>query len=183
MTLLSKVVSSTIGSKIRIVSVCMGIVCLFVHFTLTSLYTYKSQLCNTRAGYLSQAYAYPFFQQSWGLFAPAPKSNYHLYVQFEQNGVQKTDLYEEVVTQHQSNRLKGYGHIVMAFTNAIHFFEYAATTDSLVSGFVGDNQYFSMIGHSAMNYLRYTRRLQIEKLKMVLVIRQVDSGETKTFYN
>lgn len=131
----------------------------------------------------SQRYVYPFFHQNWSLFAPAPDSNYQLFVQYEKNGIQKKDLFTEIVTKHQANRLAGYGPLVLAFSNSIHYFEKnTILTDKLNGPVAGDN-YFEMIEYEVANYLRTTEKITPQKIKLFLVVENVLSGKQRVYYN
>ena len=134
--------------------------------------------------YYARWYVYPYFHQTWTLFVPAPTTNYHLYAEWEDNGTQRTDLFGEILLKHQTNRLKGYGPLVIAFTNSIHYFEKNTTQQAALNGPVTNNTYFKMIENSALNYLRHSRNnARIDSIKLKLVVESVDSGALRTYFN
>jgi hypothetical protein len=131
---------------------------------------------------IAMRYAYPFFQQSWEMFVPAPSSNYKLFVEYECNGIQKYDLFEEVNTAHHQNRLKGYEPLMLLFSNSIHYFEYSTPLQEKLNGPMRNDLHFTMIEHSALNYVRKKHDCQIPRIKMVLYISGPATGQ-RVYFN
>src|SRR4051812_31267263 len=86
------------------------------HFILICSYLIKPNL-------YSISYTYPFFHQNWNLFVPPPNSNYYLYVYNKNSTAESMDVFGEILMGHQKNRFRGYGPILIALSNSIHYFE------------------------------------------------------------
>lgn len=136
----------------------------------------------TKIEFYSQAYIYPYFQQNWNLFAPAPNSNYNLYCEFENNGVQRIDVFNEIKILHQTNRFKGYEPLLVAFANSIHYFEKNAKSRETINGPIKDDLNFKIIELATKNYLEYSRQSEIQKIKIMLVVQSQDDKQ-KFYFN
>jgi hypothetical protein len=154
---------------------------LLVHFAGIFIYSKPFISEKNKADFYAQAYIYPYFHQNWNLFAPAPASNYNLYCEFENNGKQHIDLFAEIIINHQANRLKGYGPLVVAFSNSFHYLE--KTSEAKMNGPMVNDINFKMIEHSAINYLEYTRGSTINGLKLILVAENAVTKEQKIYFN
>lgn len=137
----------------------------------------------TRLNFYADWYVYPYFSQNWNLFAPAPDTNYKVFVEYEDHGKQNTDLFQELLLTHQSNRLKGYGPLVLAFSNTIHYFEKSTVLQKKLNGPINGDTYFSILEKSVLNYLRSTRKMDLKYVKIQLVVQTLDSKEMKVYYN
>jgi hypothetical protein len=174
---------SVIRSFFKIIIVGLGLLALVVHFTALLIYANPIEHSKVKIDYWSQAYVYPFFEQGWSLFVPAPTSNYKLYAEFENNGKQKADVFNEVVIQHQSNRLKGYGPLLLALSNSIHYFEKTTHAREALNGPITGDAYFHIVEHFVKNYVQYTRKVHLEKLKIILVVEDIVSKEKRIYFN
>ncbi len=133
--------------------------------------------------YYAEWYVYPFFHQSWSLFVPAPNTNYHLYAEYEDHGPKRKDVFEEILLNHQRNRLKGYGPLVIAFTNSIHYFEKNTELLQPLNGPVKNDLYFKMVENSTLQYLKNTLQENIKEVKIKLVVESIDTGKSRVYYN
>jgi hypothetical protein len=156
---------------------------LTLHFALIAIYADPFIKEKKKIHYYSQWYAYPFFHQNWNLFVPPPDSNYRLYAEFENNGKQKVDLFSEILTQHQTNRLKGYGSLLATFYNSIHIFEKNTTLQKQLNGPVNNDFNFAIIKNSAIKYLNATRRIKISTVNLTLVVDRVGSDIRKVYFD
>ena len=160
----------------------MGFFLLAIHFISIFIYSRPFVAPKTKLEFYSQAYIYPYFQQNWNLFATVPNSNYNLYCEFENNGIQKIDVFNEVKILHQTNRLKGYGPLLISLANSIHYFEKNAGAGKVINGPINDDLNFKIIEQVTKNYLEYSRQLKIKKLKIVLVVRS-QNNKPKIYFN
>ncbi|MEO6303005.1 MAG: DUF5819 family protein [Bacteroidia bacterium] len=156
---------------------------MLIHFSCLLIYPKPISSQKNKAEFYAQAYIYPYFHQNWNLFAPVPNSNYNLYCEYENNGIQKTDLFAEIKTIHQTNRFKGYGPLVVAFANGIHYFEKNAKQQQPMNGPISSDLNFKIIQQAAKNYLEYSKKIQISKLKMILVVTETLTNKQKVYFN
>lgn len=161
----------------------LALFALAIHFSLAAIFANPYAKSRTKLNYYAEWYIYPYFSQNWNLFAPAPNTNYKLFVEYEDKGKQKTDLFQEILLQHQSNRFKGYGPLLLAFSNTIHYFEKSTELQNKLNGPIKDDTYFSILEKSVLNYLRSTRKIDLKKVKVQLVVQTLTSGEMKVYYN
>ncbi len=155
---------------------------LLVHFSAVFLYSKPFVSEKSKIEFYAQGYLYPYFHQNWNLFAPAPTSNYKLYCRYENNGKQQLDVFSEIKIQHQTNRLKGYGPLIVAFANSFYYLE-TSSVNKAMNGPLKNNDHFKMIAHSAKNYLEYTRNISIKDLKLILVAESGVTKEQKIYFN
>ena len=133
--------------------------------------------------FYAQNYIYPYFHQSWALFVPPPNSKYCLIAEYDHNGRHRTDIFNEIVHKHQTNRLKGYGPLVIAFTNCIHYFEKNTSLNGENSGPVIEDLNFKILEHAAINYLKYTHRVELVHVRLTLLVENVVTGSKKLYFN
>ncbi|MBA3663805.1 MAG: hypothetical protein H0W61_06310 [Bacteroidetes bacterium] len=155
--------------KVKKVIIVAGLVILCVHFTLLLMYSFKKDK-------YSFFYMYPYFHQNWNVFVPPPSSNYNLYAVYENSGLQRTDIFTEIVTAHQANRFAGKESFVLALSNSIHYFETEKNPD--VSG-----NNFKMIKSFVKNYLEGTRSCVLKNLKLILVVKSTGSTAPRVYTN
>lgn len=154
--------------------------CIFVlHFSLVIAF---ANPLSPDIPSVARRYVYPFFQQSWEMFVPPPSSNYKLFVEYECNGLHKYDLFAEINTAHQKNRLKGYEPLMLVFSNSIHYFEHSTPMLNKLNGPVRNDLYFSMIEYSALNYVRKKHNCQIPAIKMTLLVNDPSTGQ-RVYFN
>jgi len=161
---------------------CLGIAFLIGHFTFIFFYALPFGTKN-KFTFFSQAYVYPFFHQNWNLFAPVPDSNYRLFVEYRKESVHKTDLFSDLVAKHQSNRLAGYGTLVLVFSNSIHYFEKNTGLLSSLNGPVVNDEYFMIIEHEVNNYLVTIEKIKPQKIKITLVVENVLTKKQRVYFN
>ena len=153
-----------------------------MHFTFVFFYAFPFKAKNKLA-FFSQAYVYPLFQQNWNLFAPVPDANYRLFVAYEKSGKQSVDLFTQIVTQHQTNRLSGCGPLVLAFSNSIHYFEKNTAFQANLNGPIVNDLNFSIIEHAAYHYLRSRQKISAQKIKLILVVDDVQTNQQRIYFN
>ena len=132
--------------------------------------------------YISQAYCYPFFHQSWNLFAPPPDANYKLFVDYEGCSA-GCDIFSEVLHEHRKNSLKGLGPVLIALTNSIHYFEKNAVGTNKLTGPIKNDVYFDVMAHTVRNYINSSRHLQLSAIKIILVVEEVKNHSRRAYYN
>ncbi|MBA2610672.1 MAG: hypothetical protein H0U95_01785 [Bacteroidetes bacterium] len=155
---------------------------MIIHFGCILLYSNPFVTQKNKAEYYSQAYVYPYFHQSWNLFAPAPTTNYKLYCEYADIGEQKSDLFSEIKLMHQTNRLKGYEPLLVAFSNSIYYFEKASGQQPL-NGPIQNDVNFNIIEKLSKNYLEYSRKIRVDKLKLILVVNENSNSKQRVYFN
>lgn len=136
-----------------------------------------------RLFFWSQRYAYPFFQQTWQLFAPPPDANYQLVASYELSGKQCTDIFNEVLFRHQTNRLAGYEPLFLCFASSIHQFEKNALWQGLNNGEVKSNTAFGILEKLCRAYIVHTQGAVPNQLKITLVVKPTNGQPTRIYYN
>ena len=126
---------------------------------------------------------YPYFTQNWNLFVPPPNTNYKLFVEYEDHGIQKKEVFAEIMSQHQNNRLKGYGPLLLAFSNSIHYFEKNTSLQKPLNGPIKNDLYFKMIEKSALSYLQATQKIKLDSLKIRLLVQSLPGDSQKVYFN
>jgi len=107
-------------------------VALCLHFAFVLHYTLSAGSPSTSLlDRYSSSYSYPYFHQSWKLFVPYPKTNYHIYARArtDKGWTAWTDLFEESVSAHQRNRLAGYELRVLTLSSATNYLGNFLTPD------------------------------------------------------
>ena len=154
---------------------------LVIHFTSVFLYSKPFISEKTKPEFYAQAYIYPYFHQNWNLFAPVPDANYKLFCAFENNGKKNLDIFSEIKTVHQSNRLKGYGPLLVAFSNSIYYFEKSTKQQS--NSNAKRDLGFKIIEKLARNYITHTRQIRVEGLKLILVVDDISTQKQRIYFN
>ena len=153
-----------------------GLTLLFLHFLVLGAYLIKP-------GFWSTAYSYPYFQQNWNLFVPPPNCNYNLYAYDFDHVSEKANVFSEITMKHQKNRLKGYGPLLIALSNSIHYFEKEALEQNFANGKVEKNDKFLMIEKFVRNYLKNTRPNEFKNVKIILSVNTISEGKQRVYYN
>jgi hypothetical protein len=132
--------------------------------------------------YLANAYVYPYFYQNWNLFVPVPESNYQLFVK-EAKDKNYKDVFSEVLTKHQSNRLLGYEPLVIGFSNCIHYFEKNSELQNTLYGPISADANFDILMHATKSYLQHKQNKKVDSLQLILVVSDVEDGKQRMYYN
>lgn len=156
---------------------------LLAHFSLVAIYANPLKTDKKKWDYYAQWYTYPYFDQNWNLFVPPPNTNYKLFVEYEDNGTHRADIFEEILIQHQSNRFKGYELFVIAFTNSIHYFEKSTQQLKALNGPINNDINFKLVENSALKYLQHTRHIKLSKIKLRLLVQTLDSKLDRVYFN
>lgn len=172
-----------IKDSVKIIVISIGLLALAIHFGSVLVYSKPIASKKQKVDFYAQAYVYPYFHQNWNLFVPIPDANYKLFCEFENNGKQIVDVFEEITIQHQTNRLKGYEPLIVAFSNSFHFFKNTNNYSAILNGPIKNDLNFSIIEHAAINYLEYTRKIKIQKVKLMLVAQQSFTNKQKIYFN
>lgn len=159
----------------------IGLAVLMVHFTALCVYTRPGGHSGTKPDYIAGAWVYPWFHQSWSLFAPTPSCNYSVYVVTAGN-TEARDVFDELVGLHQTNRLAGYGPVLIALSNTIHYFEKNSPLQKAVNGPVKHDRYFDMLRASVIHYLDHKGE-KTDGLQIILLIKDQVTGQSRVYFD
>lgn len=141
---------------------------------MITFYCLKNPESKSKISYYAKFYTYPFFHQNWNLFVPPPSSNYQL---IACNGTSKTNIFNDILIKHQTNRLAGYETFVLALSNSIHYFE---KNTKVKSGLIKNDANFKIVSHFVNNYLH----LKTQNMsKIIIIITNISTKENRFYYN
>lgn len=160
-----------------------GVLLLIFHFIAVFVYANPFGKPGSKVSYAAYAYVYPYFHQNWNLFAPAPEANYRLIAEYENGGLQRRDVFAEIVQKHQANRLLGYEPLVIAFSNSMHYFEKNSPLQQALNGPVKDDFNFTILERAVKNYLKYNNKTADRPLRLILVVENTQSKEQRVYFN
>jgi hypothetical protein len=147
---------------------------LLVHFILLALYANPLRPADKPAPYRAHWYAYPFFHQTWNLFAPPPRDNYRLYYECSTpHGLRKGELLSEIRSEVQANVFSGYGGILTAFGNSIYYFVLLAEKRDPINHVANDPR-LKMVVRTATAFLAW--RDTCSSVKIFLQVKNADGG-------
>lgn len=168
---------------VKVILLCGAFVLLGMHFTLLLIQTLWHPPQKTRLNYWADHYAYPFFQQGWSLFAPAPNVNYKLFVAYERNGPQQQELISNCLWKHQDNLLAGREAPLLALCNSAHFFEKSSPLKNPLNGPVQNDVYFDILEQQALRYLNSRTETKVKACKLALYVHDFVTEQEYVYYN
>lgn len=154
-------------------------------FHVVCVFIYANPLVHSKnkSDYWVEYYVYPFFHQNWNLFAPPPSENYALYVSYDDNtGIKKEELFQKIIVEHQTNRLKGYEAIVLALSNCCYYFEKSVKEQNSINGPIKNNLYFTMLQHLTVNYLEWKNKKSISMTELIFVSENIHTKKKRVYY-
>jgi hypothetical protein len=161
----------------------IGLFVITAHFALVLIYANPFEQSKTKMDYYAQAYAYPYFHQNWNLFAPPPTSNYTLVATYNRNGNKTVDVFNQMLNEHQTNRLSGYEPLLIAFSNSIHYFEKNTQLQEALNGPIHDDPHFSMLEHSVKKYLEVKDKIQLSQVRLLLIVEDNPIKRQRLYFN
>ncbi len=133
--------------------------------------------------YYAMFYIYPFFDQGWNLFAPAPRSNYHLYVKYNLDStIIQYDLINHIQQQHAANRIGGYETLSLAISNSIHSFEGSTPLKNKLNGPVKNDVTFTIVQHLANQYILNQSQNKAKNIQLFLLTENVITKERRVYF-
>lgn len=160
-----------------------GLLALIIHFSLIVIHATPFVSPDHKLHYVAKGYAGSFFHQSWNLFVPPPDNNYNLFVTFENNGKHTEDVFNELVTAHQQNRLAGHGLLVVGLSNVVYMFEKSTALQAPVNGPIKKDIYFTMVEQAAKNYIQNKYKISIKTIKLILLAKSCDTKKQRIYFN
>jgi hypothetical protein len=106
---------------------------LSLHFVAVMSYSFFGEE-RTKVYYYSYTYLYPYFHQDWNLFVPSPKQNFKVLVKYKIHGVERDwqDIFFEINSKHQNNRLRGKEAILLALSNSLRYYSGSVKEESAI---------------------------------------------------
>lgn len=153
------------------------------HFSMLLLHNLSASQNKSTWQYRADHYTYPFFQQSWSLFAPAPSVNYKLFADYEREGHKQIELIADCHNKHLDNLLAGREALLLALCNSAHFFEKSTALKNVLNGPVENDMYFNILEQQALRYLNHKKPVKIKSLKLALYVQDFKLNQNYLYYN
>jgi hypothetical protein len=114
------------------------------------------------------------------MFAPIPKQNYNIYVRYE--GHDWHDVFNEVITAHQTNRFAGYENLSLSLSSAIRY--YASSVESVNTYKVddGSNVNLRVIEKILVKYISKKECAVPKNMETIIRIKDVDGTADHSHY-
>lgn len=169
--------------KGKVIWSVLVITAILLHYTAVFSFVNPVKRVEGRWHYYTMFYLYPFFDQGWNLFAPAPHSNYHVFVTYKEGYQTKQfDLINEIQNKHVSNRFSGYETLSLAISNAIHNFEYATSLKQNLNGPISNDINFKVVQHFVNAFVMNKSNNKAVDIKFILLITHVNDQKQLVYY-
>lgn len=149
-----------------------------------TLYVWPNKNPSSKLSVYSYAYVYPHFHQNWNLFVPTPKQNFSLCVKYKSDkGEQEwNDIFYELNSVHQSNRLAGNESVLLAFSNALRYFAGSVPDKSEIITDKNSNLNFLILEKMVRTYIEKKEKSKINDLKIIVNIRSISGNDPHSHY-
>lgn len=141
---------------------------LTVHFFAVLVYTFPAKT-ESKLKFYVFPYVYPYFHQSWSMFAPIPKQNFSVYVRYNNYGWQ--DLFNNINRAHQKNRLAGNEAMLLTFSNALWYYAASAKEVNEVKTDDNANINYVMLKKVIRQYLVISNKQEIKNLEIIIRVK------------
>jgi hypothetical protein len=147
------------------------------------LYSFPGRSTASKPYILSYVYIYPYFHQNWSLFVPSPKQNFNLYIRYKVSGIQKDweDIFYELNTAHQSNRLSGES-LLLAFSNALRYYATSVKEHDEIFSNKNADINFSVLEKMVRAYITDHEKKEIQNLEIIVSIKYIHSTNCHSHY-
>ncbi len=125
---------------------------------------------------------YPFFHQRWALFVPTPKQNFNIYVKYDKTNNQWKDVFYQLNSAHQKNRLSGNESLLLGFSNALRYYASSVEEKNEFINLNNDNINFLILKKIVINYLNQVEKTDIKQLQILLGITEAGSNKQHFHY-
>jgi hypothetical protein len=161
-----------------------GLLGLSVHFIFLFIGGNPFSNHRSKLAYWAQHYSYPYFFQTWSLFAPPPTSNFQLIARFNFNGKTTTeDIFSNLLHAHQANRFAGGEPLLLTFVNSLHYYEKATRQQNALNNVEPDDINFKIVETAARGYLHHKYRMPVKNLRLFLIVTDVVSNRQRVYVN
>lgn len=157
---------------------------LCVHFSMVIIFAAPLQIKKQKISYISSFYCYPFFQQSWGLFVPAPNSERQLFVRYKtSNGWSEwEDILQQEYLHHRENRLAGNETIVLLLSNSTHYAASDMGGKQCVYQEMSSKKELQVLNHEINQYLKNKYELRQNTEYEVLITNKKSSKTSSSYF-
>lgn len=154
-----------------------------MHFSLVFVFAAPLNIKSHKISYLSAFYCYPYFQQSWSLFVPAPNAQCQLYVRYKTlNGWSDwKDILQEEYLNHRYNRLIGNENTVLLLSNSTHYAINTLPRNQTIYKEMFSKTELKVLKHEINQYLKNNYQLKTQTNYEVLLLKK-ESKETFSNY-
>lgn len=154
---------------------------LCAHFLFIAVYSSPYLALPNKLKIISDVYVYPYFQQHWGLFVPAPKKEYHLYNRYK--AIKQWSAWQDVfVTQqlnHRANVALGNESLVLLYSSVLNYAYYAIDTTQFVYTKTPTNLEFQILKHAIKQHLKIQQK-NMEEFEIIVSAKE--NNHTNTYY-
>lgn len=132
----------------------------------------------------SYAYVYPYFHQSWNLFVPTPKQNFSILVKYKTGSKTQNwiDIFYQLNSKHQNNRLAGNESLMLAFSNALRYFSSSVEETNGIIENKNSNINFVVLEKIISKYLSLKEKTELQNLEIIINIKSVNSSINHSHY-
>ncbi len=170
----------TLSLKRLVSLICLCIILL--HFSLLFIYSSPLNKQTTKLNFYSTVYSYPFFHQSWSLFAPTPTKKTDLYVRYFTNNKWSSwaNILQNEINKHQHNVMAGNETTVLLFSNSLNYVT-NSLNDSLYQK-PPSNLNFKVLTYSIANYLKNKFHKTTNTKFEILIISKTTKSDQKFYF-
>ncbi len=128
---------------------------LCCHFVLIFIYSSPIKFRSEKIKFVSNYYTYPFFHQSWNLFVPAPKAEFHLYVRYygKDKWYSWQDVFQTQLNKRRNNPIKGAELKVLLFSTDMNYLSGSLSETSRVYEVEPMDVNFQILKHAVKQYI------------------------------
>jgi hypothetical protein len=162
--------------------VFMAVLCL--HFGLVFLFAAPLKLKNEKVTYLSSFYCYPYFQQSWGLFVPAPDAQHQLLVRYKKQNqwTSWTDILQAEYLKHRTNRLSGGETVVLLLSNSTHYALNVLPEKQTLHKQMHDKKELQVLRYEIEQYLKIYEKLASKTDFEIIIINKTPNKTQANYF-
>lgn len=160
------------------------IVFLCLHFALIFFFASPLKYKTGKISYISAFYCHPYFQQSWGLFVPAPNAQHQLFVRYktQTSWSNWTDILQKEYLKHRANRLSGNETIVLLLSNSTHHALNVLTESQSVYSKIPDKKELRVLNYEIEQYLKINDKLKQGTDYEILIANNTTKGIFASYF-
>ena len=129
---------------------------------------------------LSFVYVYPYFHQSWEMFVPIPKQNYYVYIKYDDT--EWKDLFYDLNSMHQRNRLKGHENLMLSLGNSARYYASSVKSENAIGEDDDSNIYFNVLKKIIVQYITLNSKNKPQNLQLIIRIKDTENNSDYSHY-